>query len=97
MNEDGSFWFNELSDSEDETGFSFVNAAALRFDAGVAVNRTGVTGTDRIRSAGMEQKKWTRSGGWCLLGASVDADLPTASKSEDIHKTPDRLSPTGAA
>jgi hypothetical protein len=45
----------------------------------------------------MEQKKWTRSGGWCLLGASVDADLPTASKSEDIHKTPDRLSPTGAA
>jgi hypothetical protein len=79
-----------------ESGFSFGKAVTFRHDARVTVNRTGATGTDRIRNAGMKQK-WPRSGGWCHLGVIIDVDLPIVSNAHDNRNEVDRLSSTGAA
>lgn len=44
----------------------------------------------------MEQNR-TGSGGRCLLGVIIDADMPVTSKVQKNRKKADRFWPTGAA
>jgi hypothetical protein len=50
-----------------------------------------------IESGAVMEQNRTGSGGRCLLGVIIDADMPVTSKVQKNRKKADRFWPTGAA